>query len=131
MTQVTLDLPAMYADHHVVEVRRLLMGLDGVEEVYASSGFRAAEITYNAKKVTKKDIEATLDKSGYIGELLIPVEMDIPVNERNDAQDTHYRHTEAHAQTGGTVSFEQKVGRERRALWPCPGMEPMTSMDEE
>ena len=130
MTQVTFDLPAMYADHHVVEVKRLLMDLDGVEEVYASSGFHAAEITYDTKKVTKEDIEATLDKSGYIGELFIPVEMDIPVNERNDAQDTYYRHTEAFAQTGGVVSFAQKVGHEGRALWPCPGMKPMTSMDE-
>ena len=131
MTQVTFDLPAMYADHHVVEVRRLLMGLDGVEDVYASSGFRAAEITYNAKKVTEKEIEAMLDSSGYIGELFIPVEMDIPVNERDDAQDTYYRHTEAYAQTGGTVSFEQKVGHEGRVLWPCPGAKPMTRMDEE
>ena len=130
MTLLTLELPAMYGDHHVVEVKRLLMDLDGVDEVYASSGFRAAEITYNAKKVTKKDILSTLDKSGYIGELFIPVEMGVPVNERNSAEDTYYRHTEAFAQTGSVVSFAQKVGHEGRALWPCPGMKPITSMDE-
>ena len=131
MTLLTLELPAMYGDHHVVEVKRLLMDLDGVEEVYASSGFRAAEITYDAKKVTEKDIEETLDKSGYLGELFIPEEMDIPVNERAAAQDTYYRHTEAHAQTGSVVSFEQSVGHAGRALWPCPGMKAIvTSMDE-
>ena len=131
MTVLTLELPAMYGDHHVVEVKRLLMDLDGVEEVYASSGFHAAEITYNSKKVTKKDIVAKLDEAGYIGELLIPKETGVPVNEGNGAQDTFYRHTEAYAQTGNVVSFGQEVGREGRALWPCPGMTPITSMDEE
>ena len=129
MTQVTFDLPAMYADHHVVEVKRLLMDLDGVEEVYASSGFHAAEITYDTKKVTKEDIEATLDKSGYIGELFIPAETGVPVNE-GKAEDTYFRHTEAYAETGSVVSFAQKVGHEGRALWPCPGMKPIASMDE-
>jgi len=64
MTVITIDLPAMYGDHHVSEVRRLLLGLDGVEEVYASSGFRAAEITYNSKKVKKAEITAKLEESG-------------------------------------------------------------------
>ena len=130
MTVITLELPAMYGDHHVVEVKQLLMDLEGVDDVYASSGFHAAEITYNAKKVTKKDIVAKLDESGYIGELFIPQEMEIPVNERNSVQDTYYRHTEAYDQTGGVVSFEQKVGHEGRVLWPCPGAKPMTSMEE-
>ncbi len=131
MTVLTLDLPAMYGDHHVVEVKRLLMDLDGVEEVYASSGFRAAEITYNSKKVTKKDIVSKLDESGYIGELLIPAETGIPIDGNDSTQDnTFYRHTEAFAQTGSVVSFAQKVGHEGRSLWPCPGMKPIASMEE-
>ena len=42
MEVFNIDLPAMYGDHHVVEVRRILMDIPGVEDVYASSGFRAA-----------------------------------------------------------------------------------------
>ena len=42
MNKVTIDLPSMYGDHHVQEVRRLLFDLDGVEEVYASSAFQLA-----------------------------------------------------------------------------------------
>jgi len=38
-----LELPAMYGDHHVTEVRHILLGLDGVKDVYASSGFRVVE----------------------------------------------------------------------------------------
>ena len=37
----------------------------------------------------------------------------------------------AYAQTGKVVSFGQDLVREGRGLWPCPGMSPMTSMDEE
>ncbi|MBT3389630.1 MAG: heavy-metal-associated domain-containing protein [Chloroflexi bacterium] len=130
MTVLTLELPAMYGDHHVVEVRRILLELKGVEDVYASSGFRAAEITYNAKKVTKQDIIAKLEEVGYIGELSIPEETDVPANE-SEVKDLFFRHTEAYAQTNRVVSFEQNVGHAGRALWPCPGMAPITSMEEE
>lgn len=130
MTVLTLELPAMYGDHHVVEVRRLLLGLDGVEEVYASSGFRAAEITYNSKQVKKAEITAKLEEAGYLGELPIPKETDVPANEAN-GDGSFFRHTEAYAQTSHVVSFGQEVGVGGRALWPCPGMEPIRGMDEE
>ena len=45
MEVFTIELPAMYGDHHVVEVRRILLDITGVEAVYASRGFRAAEIS--------------------------------------------------------------------------------------
>lgn len=130
MTVLTLDLPAMYGDHHVVEVRRILLSLEGVEDVYASSGFRAVEITYNAKKITKAQLTEKLDEAGYLGELPIPKETGIPANESNGS-DVYYRHTEAYAQTSRVVSFGQKVGFEGRALWPCPGMKPIASIEEE
>ena len=130
MSVTTIDLPAMYGDHHVTEVRRLLLGLDGVEEVYASSGFRAAEITYNSKKVKKSDITAKLEEAGYLGELPIPEETDVPANEAN-GKGSFFRHTVAYAQTSHVVSFGQKIGHGGRALWPCPGMEPIKGMQEE
>jgi len=130
MTVLMLDLPAMYGDHHVVEVRRILLGLDGVDEVYASSGFRAVEITYDPKKIKKADIETKLDSVGYLGELPVPQETGIAVNGLNGGQETFYRHTEAYEQTNNVVSFAQQVASEKRALWPCPGMAPITSIDE-
>jgi copper chaperone CopZ len=120
----------MYGDHHVTEVRRLLLNLPGVTEVYASSGFRAAEITYNQKQIKKDQITAKLEEAGYIGELPIPKETDIPANESN-GDGAFFRHTEAYAQTGKTVSFGQNIGYEGRALWPCPGMEPIRGIEEE
>ena len=83
MTVLTLDLPAMYGDHHVVEVRHILLSLEGVEDVYASSGFRAVEITYNNKKITKAELTEKLEGAGYLGELPIPKESELPANESN------------------------------------------------
>jgi copper chaperone CopZ len=131
MKVLSLDLPAMYGDHHVVEVKRLLMELHGVEEVYASSGFQAAEVSYDPKTIAEEDIVSKLDDAGYIGGLLISEESGIAVNVGTSGADSYYRHTEAYAQTGKVVSFGQDVVREGRGLWPCPGMSPMTSMDEE
>ena len=130
MTVLTVELPVMYGDHHVIEVRRLLLDLDGVDDVYASSAFRVAEITYNAKKITKKDILARLEEAGYLGELSVPAESAIPVNE-SDGQGDFFRHTTAYAQRGGVVGFGQEVAYQGRQLWPCPGIGLIRSMEEE
>jgi hypothetical protein len=45
MNTLTLELPAIYGDHHVLEVRRILFELPGIEDVYASSNFRRRDPT--------------------------------------------------------------------------------------
>jgi copper chaperone CopZ len=127
MATITIELPAMYGDHHVVEVRRILLDLPGVKEVYASSAAHTAEITYNHMEITKKELTAKLDEAGYIGELPIPEETEVPATEGNG---TFFRHTQAYTQTGQTVSFAQQIGYEGRPLWPCPGMEPIKGIEE-
>jgi copper chaperone CopZ len=47
METKTFDAPALYADHHVTEVRRILLELEGVTDVYASSAFQTVEVTYD------------------------------------------------------------------------------------
>jgi copper chaperone CopZ len=120
MASLSLELPTMFGDHHVLEVRRILLGFEGVEEVYASSGFGAVEVEYNSKKVTKKDLEAALEEAGYLGDFSMAMEPSSPANE--DIDNAYFRHTEAFEQTGNTVSFEQSVKVHRSPLWPCPGM---------
>ena len=133
MAKMSLDLPSMYGDHHVTEVRRILLGMDGVSEVYASSAFRAVEVEYNSKKTPKKDLIAALEEAGYSQDFVIPEESSIPANEDREA--AYFRHTEASEQTGNTVSFEQAVKVQRSPLWPCPGMGPVKTatleVDEE
>jgi copper chaperone CopZ len=130
MEKLTVELPAMYGDHHVVEVRRILLELSGVEDVYASSSFQAAEISYDSGKIKPEAIKAKLDKAGYLGELPIPSETDTPATESNGKK-YFFRHTESYEETQQVVSFSQNVGHEGHGLWPCPGMEPIRSMDED
>jgi copper chaperone CopZ len=133
MASLSLELPTMYGDHHVLEVRRILLGIDGVEEVYASSGFGVVEVEYNSKKAPKKDLMAALEKAGYLGDFSMAIEPSTPANE--DVKGAYFRHTEAFEQTGNTVSFEQAVKVHRSPLWPCPGMGPVKTkileVDEE
>jgi copper chaperone CopZ len=120
MASLSLDLPSMYGDHHVIEVRRILLDFEGVKEVYATSAFRALEVDYNSKKVTKKELMEALEKAGYLGDFSIAMEPSTPAND--DVAGAYFRHTEAFEQTGNTVSFEQAVKVTRSPLWPCPGM---------
>ena len=123
MASLSLELPSMYGDHHVIEVRRILLEFDGVSDVYASSGFRAVEVEYNSKKTPKKDLIAALEKACYIGDFAMALESSIPANEQRES--AYFRHTEASEQTGNIVNFEQTVRVQRSPLWPCPGMGPL------
>ena len=128
MKTLTLDLPSMYGDHHVIEVRRLLLALPGVEDVYASSAFRAVEVSYDSAKVAEDAIRSTLDDAGYLGDLLVPEETATPATEKN-GKPVYFRHTMAFDGIGRTVSFGQSVAYSGRPLWPCPGVGPL-KMDE-
>jgi copper chaperone CopZ len=133
MASLSLELPTMFGDHHVIEVRRILLEFDGVSEVYASSGFGVVEVEYNSKKTPKKDLVEALEKAGYMGDFKMALEPSIPANE--DVKGAFFRHTEATEQTGNTMSFEQTVKVKRSPLWPCPGMGPVKTkileVDEE
>lgn len=120
MKTLSLDLPAMYGDHHVKEVRRILLEIEGVKDVYASSSFQVVEVKYDAKKTTPEDLTAVLDKAGYIGDLDILVEPSIPANLREG--DKYFRTTSISEQTGNIISFEQEVVYQGRTQWPCPGL---------
>jgi len=124
MTVLSLDLPAMYGDHHVVEVRRILLDIPGVEEVYASSSFRVAEITFDPQEVDEETIKNKLDEAGYMGDFSMPEETDVPANE-SFGKGVYFRHTAAYQQTKRVISFEQKTPYTGRPLWPCPGMKPI------
>jgi copper chaperone CopZ len=131
MEVLSIELPAMYGDHHVIEVRRLLFEIPGIDDVYASSGFRAVEITYDPAKASPEGIKTKLDEAGYIGELPIPVEVPGESAATGNGRKGFFRHTTAFKATNEVVSFGQTVNYEGRALWPCPGAAPLKGMDEE
>jgi excisionase family DNA binding protein len=121
MEKVVFDVPSMYGDHHVVEVRRLLLEMPGVETVYASSAFGAVEVDFDPVKVSADQIKVKLDQSGYLEELSVPVETSEAVPQ-NSTKKPFMRHTTAYEQGQRAVSFAQTVRYSGRPLWPCPGM---------
>ncbi len=131
MKVLSLELPVMYGDHHVLEVRRLLLEMLGVEDVYASSGFHAAEINYDPEKISETAIITKLDEAGYIGELPIPVETGVAAYQGGRVDTSLFRRSTANKQTLDVMGFAQNVSSKGRSLWPCPGMEPLKPIIEE
>jgi copper chaperone CopZ len=125
MEKFTLDLPTMYGDHHVTEVRRIVLALPGVQDIYASSAFHTIEVTYDPAKVSPDDITGKLDEAGYLGELMVPVEESKAVVRGSaNGNGTKFRHTATYATAGKAVSFAHDTGSAGRPLWPCPGFGP-------
>jgi excisionase family DNA binding protein len=123
MEKVTISVPTMYGDHHVIEVRRILLELPGVTEVNASSCFQIVEVSFDPAKLSVAQIKARLDETGYLGELPVPAETGTAVSQEPQAGErTFFRHTAAYEQTKQVVGFAQDIPSDGRPLWPCPGL---------
>jgi len=128
MEKVLFEAPALYGDHHVSEVRRILLELAGVSDVYASSAFQTIEVTFDSEKIKVELIEACLQEAGYLGEIPMLVETGIAVEKKEG--DGVFRHTAVYETVKGTVSFAQNVEHSGRPLWPCPGLGPVKMVEE-
>lgn len=65
MEQIELTVPALFADHHVTAVKRLLSPLPGVETVFASSAFKAVAIEFDPAKISQAALIQALTDAGY------------------------------------------------------------------
>ena len=128
MQTKTYELPALYGDHHVLEVRRILLEIPGVKDVNASSAFHVVDVKYDEKKITDKEIQKKLEEAGYMGDYAFQKETGKAVG--TDGADPFMRHTASYEQIKGIVSFSQNIPYKGRPLWPCPGMGPLT-LDKE
>ena len=128
MTRLVIDVPMMYADHHVTEIRRLLLEDSGVGTVNASSAFHVVEVTFDPDKTSEDALRSKLDSAGYAAGLDGPLESGQPAVGRDG--DAYFRHTAAYESVGTVVSFGQEIVSTGRPLWPCPGMTPSPTMDE-
>lgn len=129
METLTFDLPRMYGDHHVAEVRRILLAMPGVEDVYASSAFRVARVRIDPVRVSEGDLRAKLEEAGYLGELQIAAE-EWKSGTPKDTEDNPFRHTSAFEQVK-SVAFAQTVEPTGQVLWPCPGLGAIKAMEED
>ena len=86
MDKVVLDVPTLWADHHVLKVRDALGALKGVEDVYASSAWKQVLVNYDAAKIEPVAIEKVLAEAGYpVGEGEVPMLVQ-PTELRRDPQ---------------------------------------------
>ena len=96
--RLVIDVPTMYADHHVIEVRRLLLEEPAVDEVNASSAFHAVEVSFDPEKVSEDELRAKLDEAGYTAELDVPLESGLPAVGHDG--DVFFRHTALQSHPG-------------------------------
>jgi copper chaperone CopZ len=69
METKVFEAPALYGDHHVSEVQRILRELPGVEDIYASSAFQVIEVRFDESKISADKIATCLEEAGYLGEV--------------------------------------------------------------
>lgn len=131
MKTFSLPLPAMYGDHHVIEVRRIVLALPGVSDVQASSAFKQVEITYDPTQTDESTLTQALDDAGYLQDPQVPLESGVAAYGRNGGEPAFFRHTTAYRQTQQIVSFARKMDPAQRPLWPCPGLGPVRKLDDE
>ena len=65
MNQTLINLPEMWADHHVLLVRQVLLDLKGVSEVQASSGRRGVLVGFDEGATSLEAIQEALITAGY------------------------------------------------------------------
>ena len=65
MEELTLAIPGMWADHHVLAVRELLRQDDAVTSTTASALARAVSVEYDASRTDPQRITALLTEGGY------------------------------------------------------------------
>jgi copper chaperone CopZ len=118
---ITYNTPILYGDHHVLEIRRLLLDIEGVIDVDASSAFRIVDITYDTDKTAEEQITKVLDQAGYLGDWMVPMENGVPASLQSDRALSFFRHTEVYETSRQVVSFAQRVSYSGKPLWNCPG----------
>jgi copper chaperone CopZ len=73
MSKLTLNLPTMYADHHVLRVRSALVSLSGVTAVVASAARKQVTVDYDEAATSPQDIIRELAASGYSPDQNLPL----------------------------------------------------------
>lgn len=118
---VTFDTPVLFGDHHVLEIRRLLSEISGIQHVYASSAFRVVDVTFDPDITSEEAISKVLDEAGYLSEWSGPLETGVPATLESDRALTYFRHTEVFETSREVVSFAQRINYSGKPLWNCPG----------
>ena len=60
MGKITLKLPGMYGDHHVVKVRRVVTALPGVIDISASAALQQIVVAFDPAQLSAEAITSAL-----------------------------------------------------------------------
>lgn len=117
MEKLSLNIPLMYGDHHVLAVKKLLEALDGVESIYATSAFKHVLVTFDPAKISQADLVKVLTDNGYAP----GVEMAVP--EWKPVQQEGARFVRASGLAQMTMFNVPAMPVGTDAPRPCPGFE--------
>jgi copper chaperone CopZ len=91
MEKTVLEVPTLWADHHVLKVRDALTNLEGVDGVYASSAWKQVLVSYDSAKTDLATIEKTLAEAGYpVGPASAVGDVPMLVQPREIRRDPHW-----------------------------------------
>jgi copper chaperone CopZ len=65
MERLQVNVPDMFADHHVLRARTVLGTLEGVQDVVASAAFQVIALSYDPTRIDPGVIKAALATAGY------------------------------------------------------------------
>jgi len=65
MERITFSTPSLFADHHVMAVRKKLLEVNGVEGVIASSMYRDVTIDFDPAKTSAEALQEAVEGAGY------------------------------------------------------------------
>lgn len=121
MTELVLTIPALFGDHHTTAVHDILGQVEGVESAYVTSAFRQAVIKFDAQKTDDDTIKQALAKAGY-------VEGEVEDAGPQASNEVRTRHSAAVTEIQSFA--EHAPSWEGRPLWPCPGLDFKTEMED-
>ncbi len=82
MERVTFSVPSLFADHHVLNVRKTLFALAGVQDVIASSMYRDVTVDFDPAKTSADAVRQAIEAAGYpIG---VEPAMDVLIASKDD-----------------------------------------------
>lgn len=65
MERVTFSTPTLFADHHVLTVRKILLDIKGVDTVIASPMYRDVTVDFDPAKTSSDEIHQAIEAAGY------------------------------------------------------------------
>ena len=121
MQQVKFEIPVLYADHHVLEIKNILKEVEGIKDFFISSAFKIVKIDFDESAISEEELKTLLVKAGYHGDLGFENE-EFSTEPGSKGHKKHYRKGVLYTQTGLTQGFKQNVTKTTRKEWPIPGM---------